>query len=331
MDRVTSMTAFATVVTAGSFAGAAQRLSMSPAMVTNHVRALEEHLGARLLNRTTRKLSLTEAGKAYYDQCALILAQIDAADSSVAELQSKPRGTLRLNAANVLATSMAPLVGGFSALYPEITVELTTTDRMVDLIEEGIDVAVRFNQVPDSNLIVRRLGQFRLILCASPAYLAKHGTPEEPKDLTQHNCIAYMYRGFDRLTREWTLKGPEGEVTVPIAGNLQTNSGETLFTAALQGRGITMMLSCNAQKFFRDGSLVQVLPDHNLGEFPIIALYPHRQHVPVKVRSFIDFAAKHFTDDPSTCPASELAQGHGMMDGMLTPEPLRRIAASAAS
>jgi DNA-binding transcriptional LysR family regulator len=298
MDRVTSMRAFATVVAAGSFAAAAQRLKLSPAMVTNHVRALEERLGARLLNRTTRKLSLTEAGKGYFEQCGLILAQIEAADSSVAELHAKPQGKLRLNAASVLAHSMAPLIGGFNAAYPDITVELSTTDRMIDLVEEGVDVAIRFNRPPDSSVIVRRLGQFRVILCAAPAYLEKHGAPHEPGELAQHCCIAYMYRGFDRLTREWTLTGPKGEVTVRISGKLHTNSLETLLTAALDGRGIAMALGGTVERALGSGRLVRVLPEYHLGEFPIIALYPHRQHLSAKVRCFVDFAAQHFAQNP---------------------------------
>jgi DNA-binding transcriptional LysR family regulator len=299
MDRVTSMTAFTTIVAAGSFSAAARRLSMSPAMVTNHVRALEERLGARLLNRTTRKLSLTEAGKAYYDQCALILAQIDAADSSVAELHAKPQGKLRLNAANVLSHCLAPLIGEFSAVYPEITIELTTTDRMVDLVEEGVDVAIRFNQAPDSNLIVRRLGAFRVILCAARSYLENHGTPHGPAELAKHDCIAYMHRGFDRLTREWTLTGPEGDVAVRISSKLHTNSLETLLTAALDGRGIAMALSGGAEGAIRSERLVRVLPDYHLGEFPIIALYAHREYLSAKVRCFVDFSAQYFAGVPS--------------------------------
>ena len=311
MDRVTSMTAFATVVNSGSFAAAAHRLNMSPAMVTNHVRSLEERLGARLLNRTTRKLSLTEAGKSYFDQCALILAQIEAADSSISELQAAPRGTLHLNAANVLSHTVAPLIGAFSATYPEITIDLTVTDRMVDMVEDGIDLAIRFNQPPDSSLIVRRLGQFRIILCAAPEYLAKHGVPAQPSELSRHNCLAYAYRGFDKLAREWPLNGPGGQVTVPVAGNLQTNNLETMLAEAFDGRGIAMMTSCAASGAIRSGRLVQVLPEWHSGEFPIIALYPHRQYVPAKVRSFLDFASKHFAANP-TCP-DITAQIEGLM------------------
>ena len=301
MDRVTSMTAFATVVNSRSFAAAAHRLNMSPAMVTNHVRALEERLGARLLNRTTRKLSLTEAGKSYFDQCALILAQIEAADSSVSELQAVPRGTLHLNAANVLSHSVAPLIGEFSAAYPEITIDLTVTDRMVDMVEDGIDLAIRFNQPPDSSLIVRRLGQFRVILCAAPEYLAKHGEPAQPSDLSRHTCLAYAYRGFDKLAHEWPLNGPGGQVTVPVTGNLHTNNIETMLSAAYEGRGIAMLTSCSAAGALASGRLVRVLPEWHSGEFPIIALYPHRQYIPAKVRSFLDFASKHFAANP-TCP-----------------------------
>jgi DNA-binding transcriptional LysR family regulator len=302
------MTAFATVVAAGSFAGAAQRLKMSPAMVTNHVRSLEERLGARLLNRTTRKLSLTEAGRSYYEQAALILAQIEAADSSVAALTSAPRGTLRVNAASILARNMAPLIAGYCEAYPEVTVQFTTTDRMVDLVEEGIDVAIRFNQPPDSSLIIRRLGQFSVILCASPAYLAKHGTPREPADLSHHQCLAYSYQGFERLTREWTVAGPAGEVTVPISSNLQTNSLDTIFAAACEGRGIAMALSCAVEEAIRDGRLVRVLPEYQKGEFPIVALYPHRQYISAKLRSFLDFAAKHFSEMPDCSEAVAAAE-----------------------
>lgn len=298
MDRVASMTAFATVVASGSFAAAAKRLAVSPAMVTNHVHALEERLGARLLNRTTRRLSLTEAGQEYYERCARILAEIEQADTSVAALHSAPRGRLRVNGASVLSYGLATLIGEFGAAYPEITIELIATDRIVDLVEEGVDVAIRFNEVPDSRLIVRRLGQFRVVACAAPAYLARRGVPRQPGDLTQHNCLAYMHRSFTELTREWRLIGPEGAVTVPISGNFHTNSLEVIRSALLDGRGISMSQTYAVEEAIRAGQLVRVLPDYHLGEFPIFAVYPHREHMPAKLRSFIDFAAKHFAEHP---------------------------------
>ncbi len=298
MDRFTSMTAFATVVAAGSFAAAAQRLSLSPAAVTNHVRALEQRLGARLLNRTTRKVSLTEAGRDYYERCTQILAQIEEADGRVSALSSAPRGMLRVNASSVLSYGLTTLIGDFSATFPEISVELIATDRLVDPVEEGFDVAIRYNEAPDSSLIVRRLGQFRVVACAAPAYLEQRGVPQRPQDLSQHNCLAYMHPGFTALTREWKLIGPDGEVTVPISGNLHTNSLEAIRLALLEGRGIGMSQTYYLEEAVRAGELVHVLPEHHLGEYPIFALYPHRDYMPAKLRSFLDFAARHFAEHP---------------------------------
>ncbi len=265
-------------------------------MVTNHVRALEERLGARLLNRTTRKLSLTEAGKTYFDQAAAILAQVDAAESGVSDLQATPRGRLHVNAATVLSAALVPLFDAFGCACPEITLELVSTDRMPDLVEDGIDVAIRFNPSPESSFIVRHLGSFRVIMCASYAYLATRGEPREPDDLTGHNCLSYMYPGFTVLTREWRLKGPQGEVTVPVSGNLHTNDIDLLRAAALTGRGIVRAPTHRVEDDIRAGRLIQVLPDWHSGEWPIVALYPNRQHLPARVRIFIDFAVKHFAE-----------------------------------
>jgi DNA-binding transcriptional LysR family regulator len=298
MDRITSMTAFVAVAAAGSFTGAAQRLSLSPAAVTNHIRALEDRLGVRLLNRTTRKVSLTEAGRDYYERCAQILAQIEEADGRVSALSSAPRGRLRINTSTVLSYGLTTLIGDFGATYPEISVELLASDRMVDLVEEGFDLALRFNEPPDSSLIARRLGQFRVIACAAPAYLERHGVPQRPQDLSQHNCLAYSHPGFTDLTREWKLIGPEGAVRVPISGNLHTNSLEAIRLALLQGRGIGMSQTYFLEEAVCTGGLVQVLPNYHLGEFPVFALYPHRDYMPAKLRSFIDFAARHFAEDP---------------------------------
>jgi DNA-binding transcriptional LysR family regulator len=297
MDRITSMTTFTTVVRSGSFSAAAQRLNMSPAMVSNHVRSLEERLGARLLNRTTRKLSLTEVGQAYYQSCAEILAQIEEADDKIVALNATPRGTLRVNASSLLSFALVPFFDEFGEAYPEITVELVTTDRMPDLVEEGIDIAIRMPEPPDSSLIVRQLARLRMILSATPAYLAERGVPREPADLAHHNCISYMHPGFTALTREWHLKGPKGKVRVPISGNLHTNSGDVLRSAAFRGRGITVAPKSMVEAGVRRGLLVHVLPDYHTGEWPIVALYPNRQHLPAKVRTFIDFAAKHFAEE----------------------------------
>jgi DNA-binding transcriptional LysR family regulator len=297
MDRLTLMSTFAAVVSGGSFAVAARRLNMSPASASARVHALEERLGARLLNRSTRKLSLTEAGRLYYEQCCAILAQLEAADASISALNAVPRGTLRVNASTTLAWGIAPLIGSFMAAYPEVAVELLTSDRMADIVDEGFDVAIRLQleELP-SSLITRSLGRLRVILCASPAYLEAHGTPRQPADLTRHNCIAYMHPGYAKLTREWRLEGPDCEIIVPISGTLHTNNSEALLAAALDGRGISMAGSRGAYEALCTGRLVQVLPEYHAGELPIIALYPHRQHLSAKVRSFVDFAAEHFAE-----------------------------------
>lgn len=296
MDRITSMTAFTTVVTCGSFTAAAQRLNMSPAAVSNNVRALEERLGVRLLNRTTRKLSLTEAGSAYFDETSRILARLEEVDARVAELNAMPRGILRVNCSSVLSHPLTPLFGAFADALPDITLELVGTDGMPDLVEHGIDVAVRFDPAPESSLIARHLGSSRVIICASPGYLATHDEPHEPANLADHNCLSYMYPGFTALTRMWRLTGAQGEVAVSISGNLRTNNDALLRAAALDGRGIVLAPAYRVQDDIRAGRLVQVLPGWDL-DLPIMALYPHRRHLSAKVRLFIDFAAKHFPAD----------------------------------
>lgn len=298
MDRLTSMTVFITVTGSGSFAAAAKRLNLSPAAVTNHVQALEDHLGVRLINRTTRKLSLTEAGQHYFDRCTDILQQIEEADGAIGSLTAAPRGTLRVNATTVISTGLDSLISGFSRTYPEIVLEIIVTDQMPDLVEDGIDVAIRYNHIPDSSLVVRRLGGIRIIACAAPAYLERRGTPRIPADLAQHNCIAYTYPGFTTFTREWPLIGPEGEISVPVSGNLHTNSAALISSAALEGRGIIMAPTFFIDRPLREGLLIRVLPDYHINEFQLIALFPHRRYMPAKLRVFLDFAAKHFAADP---------------------------------
>jgi DNA-binding transcriptional LysR family regulator len=221
MDRLTTMTTFTTVVTSGSFAEAARRLNLSPALVSKHVQALEDRLRARLLHRTTRKVSLTEAGQAYFDKASQILAEIEAADTNIGNLQSKPCGTLRVNASNVISDHLAPLFTAFGATVPEISLDLVTTDRLPDLVEEGIDVVICANRELESRVIARPLACYRVICCAAPSYVARHGAPRLIEDLARHNCLCFMYPGYTALTREWHLTGPTDEVTVPVSGNLQ--------------------------------------------------------------------------------------------------------------
>lgn len=299
MDRLTTMATFTTVVQSGSFAGAAQRLNMSPALVTRRVRELEDRLGARLLNRTTRKLSLTEAGRAYFEKVAPILAEIEAVDSSIIELQSTPRGALRVSATSALSKILVPLFNSFGAAFPQITLELVAVDRLTDLVEKGIDIAVGSSFEPLPDVVLRKLGSFRLICCAAPAYLARHGTPRQLTELARHNCIAYAYPGFMHLSSEWRFSGPDGEVTVPVSGNLRTNDSELIRAAALDGRGVIIAPDCLAEEDIGAGRLLQLFPAHHAGDIPMVALFPNREHLPLKTRSFIDFAVKHFAEHPA--------------------------------
>jgi DNA-binding transcriptional LysR family regulator len=295
MDRMTSMATFVKVVENGGFSAAARALAISPSMATAHVQSLEERLGVRLLNRSTRKVSLTEVGHAYYERCLQILGEADEADQIAQALQSTPRGTLRLNTSVAIPPFLAPVVAEYTALYPEVSVELNMTDRMVDLVEDGFDVAVRNMSMPDSSLMARRIATYRFVIVGSPAYFAAHGTPTVPDDLAQHNCLTYSRSPWGN---EWHFAGSDGEQSVPVKGNLHANSDNALRWAAAHGQGLAHLPSFLVKDEIKSGRLVPVLTDYLKAEYPIHAIYPHRRHLSAKVRSFIDLLAKHFHDDP---------------------------------
>src|SRR5439155_3945719 len=236
MDRLTSLTAFVRVVDNGGFSAAGRKLNMSTTMVSNHVQALEERLGARLLHRTTRKVSLTEVGKAYYDRCTQILADIEQADDIAGAQQSTPRGTLRIYTATHIVQFVSPVVAEFLAAYPDVKVDLTMGERTIDMIDEGYDVAIRLTPPPDSSLIVRSLATWRHVLCCSPGYIDKHGRPQQLSELANHNCVRHALYPYED---EWRFVDREDTPTsVRVSGNLFSNSRDTLRTAALQGLGV---------------------------------------------------------------------------------------------
>lgn len=286
MDRIMSMQAFVQVVDSGSFSGAAKRLGVSPAVVTGHVQSLEKRLGVQLLNRTTRKVNLTEVGRGFYDRASRILAEIEEAEGSASAQQSTPRGTLRLNTSVSLARLVTPLINDYVALYPEVVFELVMSDHMVSMVEEGFDLALRSGPLPDSSLRTRRLGVGRLALCASPDYLARYGRPQQPEDLKQHNCLIYIH---SPLEGRWHLSGTDGEHEVEVAGNLRSNSIEGLRAAALSGLGICLLPMVNISEDLKAGHLVRLLPDYRTTEVVVQAVYPPGRHVSVKVRTFLDF------------------------------------------
>ena len=291
MDRLTSLTTFVRVVDSGGFSAAGRRLNMSTTMVSNHVHALEERLGARLLHRTTRKVSLTEVGKAYYDRCTQILADLEQADDIAGALQSTPRGTLRIYTATHMVPFVAPAVTEFLASYPEVKIDLTMGEREIDMIDEGFDLAIRLTPQADSSLIIRSLATWRHVLCCSPAYLEKHGPPQQLSDLTDRNCVRHALYPFGD---DWHFLDPKGApVSVRVSGNLITNSGETLRLAALQGISIALAAGFLIGDDLQAGRLVRLLPDYRPAENTVNAVYPHRHHLSAKVRSFIDLLVRH--------------------------------------
>jgi DNA-binding transcriptional LysR family regulator len=291
MDRLTSLTAFVRVVDDGGFSAAGRRLNMSTTMVSNHIQALEDRLGARLLHRTTRKVSLTEVGKAYYDRCIQILADIEQADDIAGALQSTPRGTLRVYTATHVVQFISPVVAEFLSSYPEVKVDLTMGERAIDLIDEGYDVAIRLTPPPDSSLIVRSLATWRHVLCCAPGYVDKHGRPQQLSDLANHNCVRHVLYPFED---NWHFVDRKGApASVRISGNLISNSGDTLRSAALQSVGICLVPGFLVADDLESGRLVRLLSEYRPVEFAMNAVYPHRHHLSAKVRTFIDLLAHH--------------------------------------
>jgi len=296
MDRLAAMQAFARVAEAGSFSAAARQLGMAKSVVSKLVMGLENHLGARLINRTTRRLSLTEAGIAYYESCTRILAAVEEAELSVGRLQAVPRGRLKVNASMSFGfLHLAPAIPDFLAHHPEVEIDLTLNDQFTDLVQEGYDVAVRIGALPDSSLIARKLAPSRRVLCASPAYLDRHGVPQVPEDLARHNCLGYAYLVTGN---EWRFRGPDREHAVRVSGNFDVNNGDALRAAALGGLGIAQLPTFIIGQDLAAGTLRCLLSDYVLPETNIHAVYPHNRHLSAKVRAFVDFLAERFGPEP---------------------------------
>ncbi|UEM05522.1 LysR family transcriptional regulator [Skermanella rosea] len=297
MDRITALAAFVRTVELGSQAAASEDLGLSRAMVGRHIQQLEDRLGVRLLNRTTRKQSLTEAGLAFFEKCASILDQLSEAERVASELQAEPRGTLRVNGPMSFGSPhLASALAAYCERHPQVRIDLVLNDRQVDLVEEGYDVAIRIARLTDSSLIARRLAPIRIVLCASPDYLGRHGAPRTPQDLAGHNCLLYTY---SPTPLDWTLVGPDGvETVVRVTGSLSANNGDALVAAAIAGQGIVRQPTFIVGDALRDGRLVTVLPDHALPQPSAYAVYPHARNLSPKVRSFVDFLAGHFRGVP---------------------------------
>ncbi|MDR3717898.1 MAG: LysR family transcriptional regulator [Bryobacteraceae bacterium] len=288
MDRLAKMTAFAKVAETGSFTKAARALRLSPTIISKHVRELEEALGVRLLNRTTRHVGLTEIGGIYYEQCADLLTQLEALENITGELQNTPTGVLRVSTPLGFGTALiAPLLPTFSAAYPKVTVELILTDRYVDVVEEGFDMAVTMNQLPESSYITRTLSNTGTVLCAAPEYLARHGAPATPEDLAGHNCLVVANAP---LGVPWSFTGADGVAhAIKVGGNLRTNSATVQLQAALGGQGIALQPDFLVAQALRDGRMVRVLPDYATTQIIFRMVYPPGRHLTAKLRAFTDF------------------------------------------
>jgi DNA-binding transcriptional LysR family regulator len=298
MDRMASMAAFTKVVSAGSFSAAAREMQVSQALVTKQIQELESWLGARLLNRTTRRLSLTEVGAAFYERAARILEAIEEAKGAAGALQTVPRGRLRINApVSFGLIHLAPVVTDFLKRFPEVSVELLVNDRVVDLLEGEFDVGVRIGRLRDSSLIARKIAPVRLAVCAAPDYLARRGVPRTPDDLATHDCLEYTY--FESRG-EWRLLNPEGdEIVVPVSGRYLANNADVLRTTAIAGGGIILAPTFIIGDDLRAGRLVRLLPDYPPPEQGLHALYPPGRHLSAKVRCFVDFLVARFGGEPA--------------------------------
>ena len=287
MDTLDAMRVFVAVVERNGFSAAAQALDMSTAGVTRQVAALEKRLSTRLLHRTTRRVSPTSAGAAYYAQCVRLLAEFDALEASIGAQALEPSGTLRINAPVSWGIArLGPLLAGYRQRYPQVELDVALSDRLVDMVEEGYDVAIRITREPSPALIARRLGQARITLCAAPSYLAARGTPRTPQDLEQHDCLGYSYWASGN---QWPLQGPGGETRVTVNSILQANNGDVLRQAAIAGMGVILQPDFLLEDALADGRLVRVLPEWDVPAIGIFAVYTSRSHLAPKVRSFIDY------------------------------------------
>jgi len=278
---------------AGGMSAAARELDVTPAAVSKRLAQIEARLGVRLFNRSTRRLSLTAEGEVYLENARRILGEIDDLDALIASRQAAPRGLLKVNAPLGFGRSyIAPAIAEFAQQYPEVSLQLQLTDRPADFVREAFDVAVRFGDLPDTSLIARKIAPNRRLVCASPGYLKKHGTPVTPHDLARHQCI--VLRQNEAAYGLWRFTKGRRSETVKVRGNLSSNDGEVTLTWGLAGLGILQRAEWDLARYLRSGRLVQVLEDYALPQADIYAVFPERHHLSAKVRVFVDFLVAYF-------------------------------------
>jgi len=294
MDTLDGIRTVVAVVETGSFTAASERLGISKALASKYVGEVESRLGIRLFNRSTRRLAITESGKNYYERALPLLEEFETLVDNVAEEQTSPQGLLRISMPVTFGEmSLSPLIPKFLELYPDIQVELHLSDKMIDMLEEGIDVVIRIGGVDDSNLIARQINSYPLVLCASPEYIEQNGRPTKAEELSQHHCI--IDSNF-RVGKQWPMLTPKGVTeTIKVNSRVAANSPRSVKEIALAAGGIGLIPKFIVEDTFADGRLEELLPDHSSLEFGLFAIYPHRQYLPRKVKCFIDFMFAEFS------------------------------------
>lgn len=302
MDRLTNISAFVEVAEKGGFSAAARALNLSTTTISEQVHALEEQLGVRLLNRTTRRVSLTEIGRDYFERCLQILQELREADEAATALQATPRGRLRVYCQQGVDRFVVPVATRILADYPEISLDLRAGDSMVDLVQERFDLAIMPISPPDSTLIKRTLAKWHPILCCAPAYLEKHPAPQSPADVSGHNCLLYAYSAYGS---EYHFIDPAGNpISVHVSGNLLTTSVAMMRRAAVAGLGLWMCPPYIVSDLLASGALVPLLTNYARPESEIVALYPHRRQLSATVRVFLDMLVNRFAEEQRSVDAS---------------------------
>lgn len=307
MESLSDIAVFVHVVRSGSFTAAAEKLGLSKSVVSKYVTRLEDRLGARLLNRTTRRLSMTEVGQVFYERSQRALGEIDEAEAEVSRLQGEPRGELRLSSPMSFGIlHVAPLLPAFQERYPDLAVDMVLDDRKTNLVDEGFDLAIRIGELPDSSLVARRLGPCRHVVCGSPEYFARNGVPQSPEDLAGHPVLIYRYQD---APAEWRLLDSDGNYhQVAINSRLQMNNSLALREALLKGGGVTLTPTFVVGADIRAGRLMAVLTAYKTLEVSVYAVYPQRKHLSPKVRALVDFLSDHIKDPPYWEPIATSVQ-----------------------
>jgi DNA-binding transcriptional LysR family regulator len=297
MDRLDAMEMFVRIVETGSFSAVARQLGTTQPTVSKQLTALEKRLGTRLLQRSTRRLSVTESGQAYYERCKRIVDAVREAEGTLGRLQTSLTGNLNVNTSIALGEMfVASVILKFQQRYPQIAVELTLNDRFIDLVEEGADVAIRIGRLADSTLVARRLGSTRRLTVATPGYLERRGVPAHPADLADHNCLLYSYLSTGN---EWHFQGPDGEIRVRVSGAFKSNSGHTLLQAVRAGMGIAMGPDWLMHDLLASGEVRAILTEYAPRALDINAVYPSNRLVSAKMRAFVEFLQQEFAQIPA--------------------------------